>query len=277
MKQETKAIAKAQTTAVAAPLATQAWGSDGIDKSDILIPKLLIMQGLSQFVSDQKASIGDIVRSTTGEILADGKKKGSVEFIPLTSFKTWIKEEKVGNKFEYRGQEPMTASNSTEPTEWTENGTEWRRNRCLNFYVLLPGDIARDRAARKKLADTGDFPDTDDVLLPCVLSFRRTSYSAGKTLITHFAKAEHMGVPPAVSIFKLFSKIEKNDQGTFQVAVVEKSGKTTSEDIVICRSWYDTLKKSTVKVDDSDLAKGSDAHESMDAEPVNVHAPEAQF
>lgn len=248
-----KEIAKKETTALAKPVNHEAWGSENVDASDVTIPKLLLMQGQSEFVAEGKAKLGDIVRSTTGEILG-GASKG-VEVIPLMSFKTWTILEKVGNRFEFRRVEPINADNVNEDLEWFQDGIAWRRDRCLNFYVLLPADIKREAAALEKLSKTGAFPDPKDALLPCVLSFRRTSYGAGKSLSTHFLQAASFNRPPAVSTFTLSSKMEKNDQGTFYIFEVANSGMTAVADLAVCKKWYETITQTKVKVDDSDLVK----------------------
>ncbi len=242
----TKEIAKKETNALTTPTNNAAWGAENVDASDVVIPKLLLMQGQSEFVAEGKARLGDIVRSTTGEVL--GNAKEGVQVIPLMTFKTWTILEKVGGRFEFRSVEPITADNCNAPLEWVVEGAPWRRDRCLNFYVLLPSDIKREAAALENLNKTGAFPDPKDALLPCVLSFRRTSYSAGKTLSTHFLQAQSFNRPPAVSTFMLTSKMEKNDQGTFYVFEIANAGMTSPEDLNVCKRWYETITHSKVNV-----------------------------
>lgn len=262
----TKEVVKKGTTAVALPTENLAWGSEGVDATDVVIPKLLLMQGLSNYVAEGKAALGDIVRSTTGEILGNAKK--GVEIIPLLSYKTWKISEKVGNKFEFRSQEPITALNVNEPLEWTQGGSTWRRDRCLNFYVLLPSDVKREAAALDKLKTSGEFPDPKDALLPCVLTFQRTSYGAGKALSTHFLQAASFNRPPAVSTFKLISKMDKNDQGTFFIYEVENAGLTSEADLAVCKRWYETITNSKVKVDEADMVEPK-----RKAAPVDTASP----
>jgi len=269
-----KAVTKKETTtAVSVPMDSQlSWGSEGIDANDVVIPKLLLMQGLSEFVSSGKARAGDIARSVTGEVL--GNSTQGVEIIPFMSFKNWVLEEKAGNRFEYRGIESLTPENVNADLEWTQGGKLWRRNRTLNFYVLLPTDIKREIEALKKLETDGEFPEPKDALLPCVLQFKRTSYGAGKDLATHFIKAAAFKRPPAVSKFKLLSKIEKNDQGTFAVFVVEPVGKSTDEEIATCKKWYEIISNTKVQVDDSDQRKKKEPSTTTDkATPGRASAP----
>lgn len=229
---------------------TQAWGWEGVAQSDILIPKLLLMQPLSKLVADGKAAPGDIVRSTDGHKLCD--KAGSIEVIAFSTTKTYVISEKVKEKYEFRGIEPVTAENVDAPLEYMVDGKQHRRDRSLNFFALLPSDIEKERKALKAIADSGEMPDTDDVLLPIAMSFRRTSYGVGKFFATHFAKAGSFNLPPAVKVFKLGSKLEKNDLGTFYVYTVEAVRKSTPEEIAACAKWYGQFQKATVTIDESD-------------------------
>lgn len=222
------------------------WGSEGVDASDILIPKLLLMQPLSRFVGDERAQAGDIVKSTTG------KKVENCRMIPLSTFKTWVEEEQIGSKFEYRQTVPMTAANADAPLEWEDavTKTKWQRSRVLNFFVLLSDDIVREAAARKAFADDGEIPDTDDVLIPHLVCFRRTSYRAGRELVTHFTKAAQMNLPPASKQFDLKVKKEKGDKGTYYVFDLVPAEKTPREYLPIARHWYELVKTNKVKVHD---------------------------
>ena len=258
-------LAKKETTAVALPLENRSWGSENIDASDIVIPKLLLMQGQSKFVAAGKARAGDIVKSTTGEVVG-GAQKG-VKVIAFMTFKEWDVSEKNGGRFEFRFKESVTPSNVNDSWEFTKDGNDWRRDLCINFYALLPSDIERLQVAMAKLDKTGELPDPADALLPVVLSFRRTSYRAGKDLISHFAKAASFHQPPAVSTFELGSVAETKDKDIFQVFKITPAGKTPAESISLCHTWYNTIKGNGVKVDDSDLQEDAPKQAKPTAKP----------
>ena len=186
----------------------------------------------------------------------------------FTTFKTWVLSEKVGNKYEFRSITPMTAANKDEPLEFMVNGQQWRRDRALNFYVLLPEDIKRELKAME-VAKAGGMPDPDDALIPHVVSFRRTSYPAGKDLATHFKKAEHFNVSPAVKTFYLDSEVQKNDQGIYQVFKVVKARDTTVEELAVAKRWYDTLQKAKVRIDEDEMDEGSSGSGAASAAPVD--------
>lgn len=249
-----KEVAKKETqnTAVALPMEDMSWGSEDIDPNDFIAPKLLLMQGLSKLVAARKAQQGDIVKSTTGEILGNDTKP--VEFMPLNTYKTWKLEELVNGKYEYKGIEPFTADNCSAPYEFSKNGTQWRRIETLNFNVLVVADLEKEKAAFKKYKDGGAMPAPSDALIPCLLSFGMTGYRAGKEIISEFTKAKKMRIPPASMILQLGCRLEKNDKGSFYVYTVSNTGKTTSpEDLKICKEWYDVIKSGRVKGHDTDL------------------------
>lgn len=243
---------EAAVPAVQVPQELQgSWGSEGISNSDIIIPRLLLMQGLSEIVNDGGAAAGDIVRSTTKKILA--KKGESVDFIPLMSFKSWIVSEKVADKFEYRREEPMNAGNENLP--WTYHAkndkgveTEWRRDQSINIYTLLVDDIARAGKAMEALAK-GEMPSPEDALMPCLLSFRRSSYRTGRQMLTFFKSCEQFKTPPASGIYKLSSAIEKGEKGTYHVFQAEQKGRSTVEQLTVAKDWWKILNTAKIAID----------------------------
>jgi len=218
----------------------------GIDNEDILIPKVLIMQALSKLVAEEKAEFGSIVRSTNAETLAN--KTGSVEFIPLTATKNYVLMEKVGDKFEYRG-ESMTPYN--DENDWQLDGKHMRQYRNLTFYVLLTSDIAGDKKIREALEQTGEMPEDGDMLMPCAVSFRSTAYKYGKILATHFKKMDYFGQPAYVKKLKFVPKKETNDKGTWYALNIEEVGKTNPDEKELAQQWINGLLQSKVVVDDT--------------------------
>jgi hypothetical protein len=119
--------------------------------------------------------------------------------------------------------------------------------------VLVASDVEKDVKAREEFQKTGEIPDADASLLPCLMAFKSTSYKTGKILVTHFAKAADFGAPPYGTTFKLATERQQNAQGFFQVLRLEKEGKTNPAYLAACTKWYNTVRKANVKVDDSDL------------------------
>jgi hypothetical protein len=262
MTLSTEIVQKERSGALAHPaLSGGKWNNFDGDVSDILIPKLLVGQATSKLVQEEKVNFGQVWRSTTGQVL--GGKGKAFEVIPLFHFKNWIISEKVAGRFTFRGVEPFTAENRDKPWVWTETRdgktTEWKREQALNFYVLLPADIAADQAARKAFQESGELPDTEASLLPCLLQFKSTAFKSGKIIVTHFAKAADFGVPPFVNKFRIDTEKLTGDQTAWFVLKAEPAGKTPPEYLETCAKWRAIVEKQNVKVDDSDLTADADA------------------
>lgn len=233
-----KEVAKREAELPAVP--AEAWGTENVDSADILIPKILLQQGLSKRVADEKNKMGDIINSVTGELLGDKKK--AVELIPITTFKTWIISEKPKgkDKFDFKTVVPFTPQNSMWEQEEHLGDVDIRRDRCLNFMVLLASDAAK--------------PDA----LPYLLSFRRTGYKTGQKLATHFARSRELKQPPAAKVFNLKCNFVENDKGKFYVFDLDEARASKNEELTKAYQWYRTLQSSQkVRVDDSDLVEES--------------------
>lgn len=198
---------------------------------DILIPKLLAMQGLSDYVTEEKAQMGDIVNSVTGEVLAG--KGVPINFVPLTRFKTWARYEQDGAKLKYVGTEPDTGQNY----KWEEvgsDGKKYRNDQVLNFYILLEGDLQKPFA------------------LPYLLTFKRTSYTAGKKLNTQYEMSLAGGYPPFVQSYKLQTAKEQNDHGTFYVWDVRPGAATDQSTFATIQKSLKMVTTQKVNVHDED-------------------------
>lgn len=259
---------KKESSAVSTHVADQ--GGEQILRSDVLIPKVLLMQGLSDLVAERKAMQGDMVKSTTAEKLGDDRTP--VEFIPLTFQNQWMVQEKIGQKFEYRKMLPRVAligaaaaqdaARSEEermdenlPWNFTMNGTEWRRVKVFNVFALLAKDVAAFIEEEKKAKETGEMFDLDKTLMPVVISFRSTSYNAGKVVATHFTKARtmaHLGAKAHGYTMFLKCNQDKNDLGTYFVFDVSSGRKATKEEFHAADGWAKILSTQQVQVDESD-------------------------
>ena len=239
-----KEVMVKQENQVAVATDMNEWGvPQHMSTKDIVIPKLLPMQGLSVLVTERKAQMGEFRDSLTGKLLGSIDKP--VEFIPFYVQKTWdIQEEQMdakgapNGKYKWARSLPLIENpldpNYNDNLEWTgvENGVNIKRIRRMNVYCLVPS------------ADAG---------LPYVLSFKSTSLKEGKKLFTQmYVSNIRGGKPPAAYSFQLGGIIDKNDQGSFVVPQVSISRETTQEELKECLSWIKIINKGGVKVDESD-------------------------
>lgn len=236
----TTELQKCETTELAAP--TGSWGAENTTASDLVIPKLLIMQGLSEFVTDEKiqARQGEIRDSLEGRLLAPVGTP--LRVIPFYFYNTWVEFEERNGKFEFNGIVPRDHTNESAPMEWTEEGKKKRRDKTINCYVLVESEL-----------ENGEF-------LPYLLSFSRTGFKTGKKLVTLVEKLKQFKLAPAHRVFELSSTKVSNDKGTWFGPEIQQVAATNPKHLELAYKWYLTVSKGGVKVDNSDLARG-DAEE----------------
>ena len=216
----------------------EAFGDQQVSSSDIIIPKLMVMQGLSKLVIDGVAKFGDFVDNTTDEII--GNMKEPFEIIPFHMEKLWYISKKVGDDYEFKGVEGVTAANENMPYEDVLNGEAIKRQMVRNFYCLRPSDMS----------------------LPIVVSFKGMSTKAGKQLATNmFLKNKSEGKqPPAYHIMVTGEKTQ-NDKGTFVTLKVARGEASTIPEMKECIKWYMTINAGKAKVQEDAAptpATGSD-------------------
>lgn len=210
--------------------------SNSVEASDIEIPKILLMQGLSDMVADQRASMGDFVDSLTAEKL--GSSKQPMQIIPICMWKDFLITEKVGQKFEFKEVKPYNAETQHwrefENRDYVENGVEHQRNLRMNFAVMLASSAS----------ELGAFP--------YVISFQRTGIKCGKGFANFFLKAQIKGQKPWFFTLGLGAKLEKNDLGSYYVPTVTSAKETADLETVagVCAEWESIFMKGNAKIDE---------------------------
>lgn len=256
-----KEVAVKESSAVSIVNATAAVRSNALS-SDRKLPLLLLMQGQSEFVLGRKASIGDMVRSSNMEKVGD--PDNPVEVIILSEpVSSWRMEEKVGEKWKFRGVEPRTAMNERHPWNFgkmpdgrqvakdTPGSTPWRRIHTINCFVLLPKDILAMEEEKAKAA-RGEMPDLNKALMPLAVSFRSTSVDAGKAFVELYDRGRAFNLDGSNYIVKLGCVMDSNDNGIFYnfVADCSKAKPVPAEMKEAVALWRDTVRSSTVLVDE---------------------------
>lgn len=220
-----------------------------IDASDILLPSIYLMQSNSQWVKDEKAKVGEIVKSTGTQVVA--KKKESLVLIPLAFNKSFRIVEKKGNK--WVRNEPFNPAKSDE-WEFSEGGKDLKRVTSINLYAFLLSELETQEKAQREATKTGEMMDPTQIALPVMISFRSTGYKAGKEAVTHFALAQKVKAEPYMGKLMLSAHETTNDQGTFYVYDLKpfRDGKKLSRDqYESCKEWRTLMLAGQVKVDES--------------------------
>lgn len=208
-------------------------GFDNFDKDDYKMPRLAILQAMSEIVTDGKGSMGEIANSVTKEVYGN-----SVEFIPLYGFKSRAQFE-VG-----RGLLMMSLDNKTVTFGIDEfekyigvavdqvPGTEWEGKEppifglIYNFPCLLSGDGM--------------------VQFPLCLSLMKTATKCAKDFIsmTRYANEDMFA-----RVYAIKTSIVNGDKGTYAVPSIEFVRRCTDDEYTTGRKWFTELYKKSIEVD----------------------------
>lgn len=203
----------------------ESWGSEGASSTDMLIPRIQLCHDISDAVKKGKARPGELISSTSGEVLA--KTGASVEIIPIVTFRDWIindVDEKGRDK--YNSKVPMTRDNENWAREEVVGGKPIRRVACLNFLCLIPSKLDE---------------------LPFMVTFKKSSYYAGKKLSTHFQMSAMKKQPPASQAFLISGVTKTYDGFTFSALDVEPSRASTPQELAVAKNWYGIFKQGAIK------------------------------
>jgi hypothetical protein len=240
-KKETKDVAVKEETAVSTNVQSSGSFSEGVDATDIIIPKVLLMQAISQLVEQEKAKQGDFIHSLD-EVVIGAKEDKPVEFIPLGMFKTLQTYEDD----KYVKTESLTPENANLPYEEVVNGVKVNRTKTMNYYVIRPDDVENMS------------------VFPMVITFKRTSLKGGKKLATKLMMLEEFGAEIYMKTFKLVARQEEGDKGKYYVMDIVDGRKSNDIEVKQAIKWSERLKTTSIQV-----------HEAED-EAVNTTAKPAQ-
>lgn len=217
------------------PVDPTAGGATGnLDASDIQIPRLHLLQGLSKGVAEGDFKMGDILHTGNQEVL--GGKEAPVIFIPFHVMKVNQKFRTDRNPKEYICTE---AWNPQRP--WEEEGYEWQQRdgtviKCkVNNYrtVIVHGII----------------PSDDEMNLPVSVTFRSSAGKGARAITSHFATVQQFNALKGTSTkpysvaWELTSEHIKGDGQVYAGWVCKKSRKASAEEIEECDSWAQALNR----------------------------------
>lgn len=208
------------------------FGDGGYSSQDVIIPKILVMQGLSALVMDDEspAKFGDLVNNQTQGVVGN-VTSDPIEFIPFHLEKVWIVSKKVGNKYEFSTIEAVTVANENRKWEEVRDGEEWKNEKSFNFYAILPSDPS----------------------IPYIIQFKGTSQRTGKELATQmYVKNKASGLMPPSKTMTLKGNKVSNDKGTYVVLKTEIARDTTPEELGNCLQWYKAVHTGKTKASTED-------------------------
>lgn len=208
------------------------WATPQMSADDLVIPKILAMQGLSDAVTNGTAKFGEFRESIGNNLIGSIEKP--FEFIPVFAQKLWLVFDATTKKKEFLKTVPLTEANKDHPFEGlnpeTKKNEQWQR--VYSFYVLLPDEVKAGSS------------------MPYIINFKGTSFQAGKILFTQsFIINARTGGNPASLVMRLHGEKQSNDMGTFVVMKTAIARKSSAAEIAEALKWNGLLQTLSVKPD----------------------------
>ena len=208
-----------------------------IDTKDILIPKLMLTQGLTKAVAKGKVPVGIYCNSV--DLVDFGSE---FEALVIQSYKVWQEYKVVPNGKDEYMQTLDFYSNENLPYQFkNDKGEDCKRKEVLGFYILLLDEIA------------------NGIAFPYIVDFKGGSKSAGRELASHFAKLRSNGLPSFAKVFSFGTELVEAEH-TYYKKTVGMGRNITREELASVKTWIADLKKNKdhIKVDDSEELNGDD-------------------
>lgn len=233
----------------------EGFGMENILSDDLRIPKILLMQQMSKFVTDDavKARAGELRESFEGRLLSDGKKP--LQIIPFYTTNSWIVKKEVNGKFEFDKIEPRTATDSKR--EYEEKGKDGivRRNfRALNIFCIIKGGNAS---------------------VPYMVTLQSFSFKlAAQKFLNKGNILKTEGKAYANRVFNLTSQVIENEKGKFFAYAIEtaqnngKDMETTPEELTAAYKQYKGIAAAissgaSINMSDLDVTESSSTSEAF--------------
>lgn len=208
-----------------------------ITQRDIVIPRLLLMQPMSERVTAGKAAFGEIIDSLN-ETKFGGFEKPSVEIVPFLMEKSFvIFDNSDPEDKKYIRVEPITPQNEDakyEDEEKNEDGDiiKISRIRTQTFYVLLMEELKQGAAT------------------PYIIAFSKSSLQAGKKLSTQmYMKNVNAGKLPCAYSMGLGCEKKTEEKKTWAIFNVEVKSEVPFEMQQEAFKWLKIVKEGKAKID----------------------------
>ena len=234
-------IAKKQESSIAQRQAPGRGAESGFQKEDLIIPRASLLQALSPEVVEPGSILrpGMIVNSLTKEVLPG-------TFIPVFVFANWL-------RFNPRDQKSPDFNPDFEP-----GAVIWKSSDPLDPRVVEQGKFGPNGEkplATKFINFFSYFPGAST---PVILSFSKTSFRAGRELLT---LTQLGGGDMFSKKYALASKQDTNGQFTYFVFVVRQAGKPTDEEFQEAEAYWEQFHEKEIVVHDEkdEDPKGEDS------------------
>jgi len=227
-------------------------GMEGLEMDMLQIPRLKLLQALSEEVSEFSFPAGSFVNSVTKELVGDpAKGKDGVELeivVVLIAPRTriYLRGLDDGGGNLCRTIDGKTGVGEPGGNCKTCIHSQWSSDQppactdMINVFILAKGY---------------------DLPVPLSLGFGKTNNKAGRQLVNFLAMKQ---VNPWMFTYKVKSKFTEKDQYKYYTLQVSPAGKTSEEYQEIARTMYQLMKTTAYQVDYSDIENQAEQAQKKD-------------
>lgn len=218
-------VVEAVGTDVSAVINMSEWGDVVVEAKDLILPKILLQQALSEAVKQRIAKDGDYYNTLTGSVCSN--EAGNVSILPFYCRQSYFVEKFNGKKFEFLKTVPCVVGQDPLPFEETIEGVRYKNTHAYEFFCML-----------------------EEGGTPAIVSFKSTSHKTGKQLFNlMYLQNPQQGKTPAHNWITLGSKEDTSKDGDrYNVMTITVGVQSTKEQVAECLTWISTIKKSDFKV-----------------------------
>lgn len=242
MKKDKELAVKAETTtAIDRPVRRGFEG--GVDSEDLIIPRAMLIQNTppKTVTIDKKiCPPGTVINNLTALPLKTDER-GGIFFIPVIVGRKWIRFNAVERSLADGTPNPLFNS------DFEEGAKIWESRDPRDPRVIEEGAWGKDgeKPLATKILEFLCIVEGEE--MPLVLSFSKTSFKAGKQLVS---MAQYSGKDDLFSMkYRLQAKEEKNDKKQeFYSLAVSKVGPVTDEEFRHAEDLYESFSGKDIKI-----------------------------
>ncbi len=228
------------------------------DREDFIIPRAKLLQPTSPEVNDNPGVFlpGTIINSLTKDKLFN--EKNELVFVPILKNTNWARfnprqpsDPNFDPAYEkgamiWRSNDPLDERVKTE-AQFGPNGEPPKAIKFLNFLAFIPSQP----------------------IMPVVISFSKTSFKAGKELLslTQFAEGDMFAWEYILTAVQV-----KGDSGTYYILKIAK-GKKNEDNFAKCEQLWNDFHSKELKVDDEATDDAADKSTNTGGEPAAEQKP----
>ncbi len=204
-------------------------GQTNLDAGDMVMPRIKVVQAMSQEAQDNAAKVGDLFNTLTGENYGS-----ELSFIPLLPFKQriFISRPERRDLFEAALGRPLSEGDGLKCRSFDMYQGQGDPGILCNECPLSKWGAKNEPPFCSETYNVAAMNELGDLI---ILSFAKSSAKVGKQL---FSMLNLQHERPWTRIYSLSTRKQQNDKGTFSVPVVKRTPERTPDELLKVAADY---------------------------------------